>query len=451
MNRRFLRLTSYVKLLGQGVLSTDGHVILREVCERDVAAERKSQVSQHLNGAKHKSLLNKKEQSSSTSLIQIGSFLEVSGKKSQFRLDLCEAFVSAGIPFWKLENSKLTDSLGKSCSEQIPSSLTPRKKYLQSVFEHKLNNIREYIAEEPIWLSMDESTDVTGRFVAHTVVGTLETSGTKSFLLHAETLGKSNSSTIAQHMLNSLAILWPDGIRHDKVLLLVTDGAAYMKKVVANGKKVFRKSAARVNLFREIAPGTTLPPQPILTRWGTWIEAAIYYSANFVAFSSVVAALDENDASSIRVFKDLLESANLRENLAFIEAHFGILPRCIEMLEGKEALLVDSTDIFKKTLLDLRRTPGTVGGKIRRKCDLVLTNNPDFHRLDKVTDILRGNPSEGSIDEYSPSELASLKFAPITSVDVERTFSILKHTLSDRRQTLTFDHLKQHLIVYSNP
>ncbi|XP_018497021.1 uncharacterized protein LOC108864958, partial [Galendromus occidentalis] len=130
---------------------------------------------------------------------------------------------------------------------------------------------------------MDESTDVTGRFVAHTVVGTLETSGTKSFLLHAETLGKTNSSTIAQHMLNSLAILWPDGIRHDKVLLLVTDGAANMKKagsalkiifprmlhvtcvahaihrvakevrllftdvdkVVASGKKVFRKSAAR--------------------------------------------------------------------------------------------------------------------------------------------------------------------------------------------------------------
>ncbi|XP_018496447.1 uncharacterized protein LOC100899436 [Galendromus occidentalis] len=433
------KLRSKVKLSGEGVLSTDGHVILCKVCERDVPAERKSQVSQHLNGAKHKSLLNKKKQSSSTSLIQIASFLEVSRKKSQFKLDLCEAFVTAGIPFWKLENSKLTDFLGKYCSEQIPSSSTLRKKYLQSVYEHKLNNIREYIAENPIWLSMDESTDVTGRFVAHTVVGTLEMSGTKSFLLHAETLGKTNSSRIvAQHMLNSLAILGPDGIRHDKVLLLVTDGAAYMKKagsalkiifprmlhitcvahaihrvaeevrllfpdvdkVVANGKKVFRKSAARVSLFREIAPGTALPPQPILTRWGTWIEAAIYYSANFVAFSSVVAALDENDASSIRVVKDLLESANLKENLAFIEAHFGILPRCIEMLVKKEALVVDSTDIFKKTLLDLRRTPGAVGEKIRRKCDLVLSNNPDLHRLDK---------------------------------------------------TLTFDHLKQHLIVYCNP
>jgi len=36
------------------------------------------------------------------------------------------------------------------------------------------------------------------------------------------------------------------------------------------GKKyLFLKAPSRVNIFKEIAPTTSFPPQPILTRWGT--------------------------------------------------------------------------------------------------------------------------------------------------------------------------------------
>jgi hypothetical protein len=28
-------------------------------------------------------------------------------------------------------------------------------------------------------------------------------------------------------------------------------------------------------------PGIPLPPQPVLTRWGTWLDAAMYYADNF--------------------------------------------------------------------------------------------------------------------------------------------------------------------------
>ncbi|XP_003738973.1 uncharacterized protein LOC100902673 [Galendromus occidentalis] len=483
------KLESYVKILGDGNLSTDGHVILCKICERQVTADRKSQITQHLNGARHKSLLIKKTQATSSSVVQIGSFLKTSGRQSKFKLDLREALVSAGIPLRKLENAKLKRFLGTYSKEQIPCPSTLRKIYLESVYEQKLEFIRNAVDGTSIWLSIDERTDVTGRSVAHTVVGTLGTEGTKSFLLHAESLEKTNSSTISQAFMNSLAVLWPDGIQHEKVLLFVSDGAAYMKKagaalkvifskmlhvtcaahavhsiaeevrlifpdvdrLVANGKKVFRKSAARVIRFREIAPGTALPPQPILTRWGTRIDAAIYYARNLEVFSSVIYALDASEAASIRVVQQLLEAATLKDDLAFIDAHFGALPKGIAALEEQNVPLVGSTEIFENLLLDLKRTPGSIGEKIRRKCDHVLRDNPDYHQLKRVANILRGYASEEPDDDIlSPSELASLKFAPITSVDVERSFSMLKHTLSDRRRGFTFEHLKQVLVVYCN-
>ncbi|XP_018497475.1 uncharacterized protein LOC100908769, partial [Galendromus occidentalis] len=257
------RLGTYVKLFGEEILSSDGQVLFCKVCEREVSADKKFLVMQHVNGVRHKSSLNKKkEQSNSSSVPQIIPYLEASGKKSQFNLDLCDAFLSAGIPLYKLDNQKL-----------------------RALFEN-------YVHGKFIWLSVDETTDATGRFVAHVVVGTLEAQASKSFLLHAENLEATNSTTISQVFMNSLRLLWPEQVEHDKVLLFVSDGAAYMKKagkalkvlfprmlhltctahavhrvaeeirlvfpdvdkLVAHGKKVFLKSASRVTKFREMVP-----------------------------------------------------------------------------------------------------------------------------------------------------------------------------------------------------
>jgi len=52
-------------------------------------------------------------------------------------------------------------------------------------------------------------------------------------------------------------------------------------ELISNMKKVFLKAPARIELFRREAADTPLPPSPIITRWGTWLKAAIYYSENF--------------------------------------------------------------------------------------------------------------------------------------------------------------------------
>ena len=300
-------------------------------------------------------------------------FLEATSKQSQFSLDLCNAFLAADVPLHKLESEELRKFFEKYCpKQQLPVSSTLRLNYIESIYENKLECIRSFVADKAIWISLDETMDVKGRFVAHTIEGTMETTGSKSFLLHAECLDKTNSSTISQVFMKTLAILWPDGVRHDKVHLFLTDGAKYVKKaglalkvifprmlhvtcvahglhrvaeechrlfpdvdkLIAGGKKVFRKSAARVTLFRELHPNVPLPPRPVVTRWGTWLDAAVYYATYLDQFSSVVDTLDEDDAASIEEVQQLLKRAALREDLAYIAAHFSDLPDGIKKLEG---------------------------------------------------------------------------------------------------------------------
>ena len=87
------------------------------------------------------------------------------------------------------------------------------------------------------------------------------------------------------------------------MLLLLTDAAPYMikagdglsvsypktirvlypnvDKLIANAKKVFVKSPSRVKIFKTRAPNTPLPPSPVITHWGTWVDAVKYYATNF--------------------------------------------------------------------------------------------------------------------------------------------------------------------------
>lgn len=68
--------------------------------------------------------------------------------------------------------------------------------------------------------------------------------------------------------------------------------------------------------------------------------------------------------------------------------------------------------------------------------------------LEKVGNILRGN-NEDLPEYFTPSVVADMKFAPLTSVDVERSFSLYKHILSDKRTNMSVDNKEKYIIVNS--
>lgn len=57
---------------------------------------------------------------------------------------------------------------------------------------------------------------------------------------------------------------------------------------------------------------------------------------------------------------------------------------------------------------------------------------------------------KGLPEDMTNDDLAYFNYAPITSVDVERSFSIYKNLLSSNRRRFTFENIRKHLIVQCN-
>lgn len=85
------------------------------------------------------------------------------------------------------------------------------------------------------------------------------------------------------------------------------------------------------------------------------------------------------------------------------------------------------------------------------KLKQVIKKNKGFNMLRIISNILNG--TEENIDELgdlNASEMVYFKYAPITSVNVERSFSQYKNLLTDKRRSLLFENIKEMLIIQCN-
>jgi len=117
--------------------------------------------------------------------------------------------------------------------------------------------------------------------------------------------------------------------------------------LISNAKKIFVKCSSRVPKFKEMAQEVPMPPQPILTRWGTWLMAAIYYCEYYQLIKSVVMKFNKDDAVAIENAQTLLADNSLEFDLAFIKANYGNLPKYITTLETSGLLLADRSVLLK--------------------------------------------------------------------------------------------------------
>jgi hypothetical protein len=61
--------------------------------------------------------------------------------------------------------------------------------------------------------------------------------------------------------------------------------------------------------------------------------------------------------------------------------------------------------------------------------------------------IIYGN--NGNLEYFTPSVVADMKFAPLTSVDVECSFSLYKHILSGWKTNMSTDNMEKYIIINS--
>ena len=179
-----------------------------------------------------------------------------------------------------------------------------------------------------------------------------------------------NHSTISAFFNESLLQLSPDQILYRNILFVTTDAALYMLKAmrglnllyskmiritcIAHGlhrvaklirhnysevkwlisaaKSVFVKTHLRIQKFRDSYPGVPLPPLPVITRWGTWLQVTLYYSTHLKKVSEVVHSFNGNDAHCIAESQELLNNIESKYSLSFISSNFSIIPSTIDRL-----------------------------------------------------------------------------------------------------------------------
>ena len=160
-------------------------------------------------------------------------------------------------------------------------------------------------------------------------------------------------------------------------------------------------------------------------------------------------SLDSKDATSIQTAKSLLEKDTIVANLAYISSHFKSLPKSIESLEAKGLALTNSRAIVESLKSDLEFVPGDWGRIALKKFKDVLAKNPGYEKLHCITAAIAGESRSINAIDLSPQEICGFKFAPVTSCDVERLFSMLKTILSDHLHNITSDNITHLLVLYS--
>lgn len=93
-------------------------------------------------------------------------------------------------------------------------------------------------------------------------------------------------------------------------------------------------------------PCTPIPPQPIHTRWGTWIDASIYYATNFDEIKQFLEQCDPDEAQSIEDAQAAIAKPNIKKDLAFIKSNFHCLSTAITQIQARGSLLTDAIQIF---------------------------------------------------------------------------------------------------------
>lgn len=220
-----------------------------------------------------------------------------------------------------------------------------------------------------------------------------------------------------------------------------------VNKLISAVKKVFMKAPSRIQTYREQLPTLPLPPEPVITRWGTWIKSACFYSEHFMEIKGIINQFKSSDALSIHDAKEAFETSSIQHDLNLIFTYSFKIPEPITSLEARNLLLHNSLKVMEGLLTTASEMPDVFSEKIKTKITRLLNKNPGYDSLSMIDAYINGTSTV--LPNTITSNMASkFKYCPVTSCDVERSFSAFKLILDDKRHSFTMDHLEQHLVIY---
>ena len=389
--------------------------------------------------------------------------------QDQFNRLIARGLMAADIPLEKLGNPSFRQMLTNISGKKIPHSNTIRGTIVKEISSSVIDKIKKRIAGHEVYFIVDETTDPASRFCTNVMVGPLDGTKCKAMLVNVCFNDRNDNKTVQQAVVQTCQVLWPDKNVYDLLTLILSDQARYMllavseikknslmfpnvshvtclahalslvakeiqknyylvDKYLADNKKFLLKSNKRKFDFKQ-QTGLTLPPIPVLTRWGTWMNAVAFHQTNYTAIRNfVVSYKPDSKSAAFESLKKIMSGQKLCKDLYDLRKYTGI-SNLIIGLEQHGVTMEKQLELVKECQDMLKDTP------YEEKLVSALKKNPDLVSF---------------TSQVLPDVRIKREFCPLVSVEVERSFSKFKSFLRSNRQRMTTDNIKHHMIVHYN-
>ena len=271
------------------------------LCDVLVKCNKKFFVESHRKSKQHQRKLETKSKSQSKQ-----TFLQLD--QVNFKEQVVSSFLAADIPLHKLNHFSLK-SLFATMGKVLPSETAARACVAKLASQNE-EQIQELLRDKTIFLIVDEAEIAKQKYIS-VLVGSLDAPN-QTFLVDCHLLDSSSHVNSSIILLTVDDILRQLEIKHENFSLFFTDAARYMSwagktlkelypslmhvtcvahllhncatrvrayfknidKIIATIKAATIKNNDRKKDFHDA--GLPSPPDPVITRWATWLRAALY-------------------------------------------------------------------------------------------------------------------------------------------------------------------------------
>ena len=340
-----------------------------------VKCDKKVFVESHQKSKQHQRKLETKSKSQSKqTVLQLDQV--------NFKEQVVSSFLAADIPLHKLNHPSLK-SLFATMGKVLPSETVARACVAKLAYQ-KEEQIQEFFHDKNIFLIVDEAEIAKQKYIS-VLVGSLDARN-QTFLVDCHPLdsGSNVNSSVIVHTVDD--ILRQLEIKREKFSFFLTNAARYMSlagktlkelypslmhvtgvahllhncamrvrahfkninKIIATIKAATIKNKDRNKDFHDA--GLPSPPDPVITRWATWLRAVLYYSENLLAVRTIV----NNWTSAgllVRRAKDAINVEDLVPDLVEID-QYRTLAANVEFLEGSAWTITEAYGLLKNLQFD---------------------------------------------------------------------------------------------------
>ena len=180
--------------------------------------------------------------------------------------------------------------------------------------------------------------------------------------------------------------------------------------LIASIKAATVKNRTRSAAFEAIGQ----PPQPVLTRWASWLEAAFYYSRSFHEVKEIVENFEDDQLLVERAKQSVNDCALITELILICS--YQPMVSLVKQFENREATVESAWISLQQFIEELSGIdPAGILEYLKR-------------RLESMVDLKEIVEGSGNL---SPARYFQLRNVQPSSGDVERSFSKLNFLLTD--------------------